>query len=65
MRRKFEIENTLYIPIKLNNGKFEYMFDTHGKIKVYKSMKSLKKYTKGYSTIAVYKLEEESGSIFN
>lgn len=53
---KKDIHNKLYYPIKIINGKKEFMFDTHGKIKSYRSTATLKIYAPDYDAIATYTL---------
>lgn len=54
METKGKIQNKLYLPIKINNGKREYMFNSHGKIKAYKSISTLIMYSKDCDEIATY-----------
>lgn len=55
---KQTIQNKLYLPLKLNKSKLEYMFDTHGKRKEYKSIDMLLRYSPDCEKIAVYKIKE-------
>ncbi len=55
-KTKKDLQNQLYIPIKLINGKKEYMLETHGKIKTYRSIPNLKKYAPDHDLIATYKI---------
>ena len=54
--RKSYLQNQLYLPIKINNGQKEYMFDSHNKIKAYKSKATLKMYAPDYDIIAIYSI---------
>ena len=53
---KTDLKNQLYIPLKVVNGKKQYMLETHGKIKTYRSIPSLKKYAPEHDLIATYKI---------
>ena len=53
---KQNIQNKLYLPLKLNDDKLEYMFTSHGKIKSYKSTEALIRYSPDCDKIATYKL---------
>ena len=53
---KKDLQNKLYLPLQVNNGKKEYMFDTHGKIKAYKSTSTLEIYAPEHDLVATYRL---------
>lgn len=56
---KGKVSNKLYFPIKIVNNRLVYCLDNKGKPKEYKSIKSLKKYMKGYfDFILVYTIEK-------
>lgn len=57
-KRRCSFQNKLYLPIKLNNGKQEFMVDSHNKIKAYKSTSTLKMYAPGFDLIAVFSLNK-------
>lgn len=55
---KEKIDNKIYYPIRITNGKQEYMHDSRGKIKNYKSIEALKLYCPDYDAIAIYELSK-------
>ena len=58
MKSRKKVQDKLYLPLKVNNGKLEYMFDPRGKMKSYRSEETLKEYSPDCDTIAVYVLKE-------
>ena len=56
MKSRKKVQDRLYLPLKVNNGKLEYMFDPRGKMKSYRSEETLKEYSPDYDEIAIYKL---------
>ena len=53
-KRKCSLQNKLYLPIKLNGDKKEFMVESHNKIKSYKSTQSLLTYTPDCDLIATF-----------
>lgn len=57
IKSKQTIQDRLYVPLKFDDkNKLGYMYNSHGKLKSYKSTTSLKLYAPGYDRIAMYKL---------
>ena len=56
MKSKKTVQDKLYLPLKLNGDKLEYMLDSRGKVKHYRSEETLLEYTPDCDKIAVYKL---------
>lgn len=57
IKSKQTIQDRLYVPLKFDDkNKLGYMYNSHGKLKSYKSTTSLKLYAPGYDKIATYTL---------
>ena len=62
IKSKQTIQDRLYVPLKFDDkNKLGYMYNSHGKLKSYKSTTSLKLYAPGYDKIAIYKLSKIEG----
>jgi len=46
----------LYIPVKINNGMYEYVLDSNNKVRVFTTKEKLIKKVKNYDYIYVYNL---------
>lgn len=58
MKSRKTVQDKIYLPLKLNNDKLEYMFDSRGKLKSYRSEESLLEYSSNCDKIVVYKLHK-------
>lgn len=58
MKSRKIIKKELYIPLKQNGDKFEYMFDNRGKLKCYRSEETLLEYCPDCDKIAIYTLSD-------
>lgn len=55
---KEKIDNKIYFPIRITNGKQEYMCDSRGKIKYYRSKEMLNLYSPNCDAVAIYELSK-------